>query len=296
MSQLLISCPGDVTESDLAVVRNAITRWNGTYGERFGAVVLPVSWNHNAAAEFGRPPQESINEQLVDRCDICIAIFANRIGTPTASTESGTTEEIDRVNKNGGYVGILRSVRPADTRSIDPDQLGRLRNYLDDIKTNSLVLEYEDNVTLAANVEQILVAAVSRNRGRAEVQLASPSAAKAQYAEIWPRTTSEEKVRTNSRGQVSSSRNWYIALFNSGKAPARNVKFDVKDERSGDDVPWRIIVSDVDTPFDVAVLAPNSEVRFPVALGMGMPVQARCVVTWDDDRGRQTNEATIRLV
>ncbi len=55
--------------------------------------MLPISWGQHAAAVFGRPPQEIINEQLVDECDGCIAIFHMRLGTATESAESGTAEE-----------------------------------------------------------------------------------------------------------------------------------------------------------------------------------------------------------
>src|ERR1017187_1743877 len=88
--RLLISCPGDVPDSDLHLVQQAINRWNGIYGEQFGAAIIPISWGTHAAAEFGDAPQDLLNKQLVDRCDICLALFANRLGTPTASADSGT--------------------------------------------------------------------------------------------------------------------------------------------------------------------------------------------------------------
>jgi hypothetical protein len=78
--RLLISCPGDIPQADLAIVRRAISRWNAVYGHQFASVIVPVSCGSNAAAEFGRHPQEILNEQLVDDCNICVAIFANRLG------------------------------------------------------------------------------------------------------------------------------------------------------------------------------------------------------------------------
>jgi hypothetical protein len=113
--------------ADLAIVRKVINRWNGMYGQQFGAAVIPVSWGSHAAAEFGRHPQEILNEQLVDSCDMCLAIFANRLGTPTATAESGTVDEIERLHAAGKYVAILRSHRPVDTGGIDLDQAAILK-------------------------------------------------------------------------------------------------------------------------------------------------------------------------
>lgn len=121
MRRLLISCPGHVPLGDLATVQKVINRWNGIYGEQSGAVVVPTPWGRHAAAELGRPPQDLLNEQLVDKCDICLAIFANRLGTPTASAESGTAEEVERLSSSNKYVGVLaRAVSSIQARSIWP--------------------------------------------------------------------------------------------------------------------------------------------------------------------------------
>jgi hypothetical protein len=85
----LISSPSDVPEADLAIVHKTINHWNGIYGERYGSVIIPISWGSHAAAEFGRGPQAILNDQLVDSCDMCIAMFWARLGTPTAENESG---------------------------------------------------------------------------------------------------------------------------------------------------------------------------------------------------------------
>ena len=61
----LISCPGDIPDVDLAIVHQAINRWNGIYGPSFKTVIVPISWGSHAAAEFGQPPPE--NSQRPDR-------------------------------------------------------------------------------------------------------------------------------------------------------------------------------------------------------------------------------------
>src|SRR6476661_2513996 len=108
---LLVSSPGDIPPRDLEIIRKSINRWNFTYGQQFASAVIPVAWGTHAAAEFGRHPQAALNDQIVDGCDICIALFANRLGTETPNAESGTVEEIERLHRLGRYVAILRSAR-----------------------------------------------------------------------------------------------------------------------------------------------------------------------------------------
>jgi hypothetical protein len=82
--QCLISSPNDIPENDLLIVHREIVRWNGAYGSTFRTSITPINWNINAAAEYGRPPQDIIDNQLVDTCDMAIALFATRLGTPTS--------------------------------------------------------------------------------------------------------------------------------------------------------------------------------------------------------------------
>lgn len=215
--RLLVSCPGDVPAADLAIVQRAIARWNGIYGEAFGAVVVPISWGTHAAAEFGEPPQDILNRQLVDRCDICIALFANRLGTPTVVAESGTAEEIERIGKSERYVGILRSRRPVDIGRIDLEQARNLDEYLARIRQNALVLDYATDDELSERVDTILAAAVARDQGRADLQLSQAAGHTFErVAEVWPRVDSSESTTSFSGGRDIVRRKWYLVLSNTG--------------------------------------------------------------------------------
>ncbi|MET8151806.1 hypothetical protein ACIBSW_16750 [Actinoplanes sp. NPDC049668] len=279
-----------MNEEDLATVRRAINHWNGVYGVQFGTAIVPISWSEHAAAEFGQTAQGAINQQIVDSCDGCIAIFANRLGTPTESAVSGTAEEIQRLADSGKYVAILRCTRSVNTRNLDLLQLQGLNQYLGDISAKSLTLSYDTNEQLSRHVDNILAQAVSRDSARAELQLGNGKAVSARTAEVWPRLDSSERVRTDSRGRVSTSRDWRIVLHNTGEAPARNVRFDVDTDS------WHVISSaaDADAP-DVEILAPGGEAKFIFAASLGSAPQALCTVTWEDDRGPQKNSATLRL-
>jgi len=288
--RLLISCPGDVPVDDLAIVHKAINRWNGVYGQSFGAVMVPISWGTHAAAEFGQPPQEILNRQLVDRCDICLALFANRLGTATASAESGTAEEIQLLGESGRYVAILHSRRPVDASRIDYDQAQRLQSYLTSLGENALILDYASDDELSQRVDTILAAAVARDQGRADLQLDQAARARPRVAEVWPHVDSTEYRPFSDRPMTA--RNWYLVLANTGEAPAQAVQVRLEPYREDDRV-WRILDQSPTQPL-VESLAPHSEVKFPLAIDMAMARQVRCVISWTDERGPQENLATLR--
>jgi hypothetical protein len=282
----LISCPGDVPLPDLATVHQEINRWNGVYGPKFATAITPISWGTHAAAEFGQPPQEILNRQIVDACDICIAIFANRLGTPTATAESGTAEEIERLYKAGKYVAVLRS-RRAVKPGYDLHQAQRLEDYLGGL--SALVLDYEDEAQLVGRVNNILAAAASRDRTLTETEL---EPARRRSADVWPRVEREDKV---SAGRSAPARNWYLALTNMGTAPARNVRFHTEAIKA-EDIPWEIAGAPEGEEPTAEVLPPNGgEVRFPIGASMENSSQVRGIVTWTDDRGEHTNVATLQL-
>ena len=108
---VLIASPSDVSEARDAV-ESVILEWNAA--NRTGGVVLrPVRWERDAAPALGGTPQSILNAQFVDACDFGIAIFGQRIGTPTAEAPSGTVEEIRRLHYAGKRVLVY---------FLDPDE------------------------------------------------------------------------------------------------------------------------------------------------------------------------------
>jgi hypothetical protein len=285
----LISSPGDVLPGDLSVVHRQITWWNGIYGPMFSTAITPISWGTHAAAEFGQPPQDILNKQLVDSCDMCIAIFANRLGTRTAKADSGTAEEIERLAESNRYVAVLRSTQPVDVSKTNLNQAQKLERYLAKIEGKALVLPYANEAQLAANVNNILPAAVSADHARTITQLES-----ARYADVWPRVESEEKIFRQFRGESMTYRAWYVVLANTGTASARDVRFKTEATKEGE-LPWSLRDLEADEEPYVEVLAPHGEMRFEIDLPLNHTLQVRCTVTWTDDRGDYENKATLRL-
>ncbi len=94
--RILIASPSDVNdERDIAV--STIQAWNDLNSSERQIVLLPLRWETHSAPEYNRRPQEVINRQVVDHCDLLVGVFWTRIGSPTGAAESGTLEEIERV-------------------------------------------------------------------------------------------------------------------------------------------------------------------------------------------------------
>ncbi len=99
--KIVISSPDDIKEEH-KVISEVIEFWNITSSEDYGATIEPVSWRTHATSEIGDRPQAIINKQLeLKDCDILVAIFWTRVGTPTGKAESGTIEEIEEFKKLG---------------------------------------------------------------------------------------------------------------------------------------------------------------------------------------------------
>lgn len=93
--RVFVGAPSDVTE-ELTIIRGRIEEWNRDHGPTTRARVEFTHWRtHSYPAVEGRP-QQTLNKQVVDKADIIVAIFRDRLGSPTGKAASGTVEEIQR--------------------------------------------------------------------------------------------------------------------------------------------------------------------------------------------------------
>jgi hypothetical protein len=77
--RVLIASPGDTKEERDAVERS-LHGWNAARAEREQVILLPARWETDAVPRLGGSGQGIINDQLVDRADIIIALFDSRLG------------------------------------------------------------------------------------------------------------------------------------------------------------------------------------------------------------------------
>ncbi|MEH5745743.1 hypothetical protein [Atlantibacter hermannii] len=143
--RVLIASPSDVDEErDIAV--KIIQEWNDMNSAERQLVLLPLRWETHSAPEYGKRPQEVINRQVVDQCDLLVGIFWTRIGSPTGLAESGTLEEIEKVAKDGKLVMLYFSKANQNPDDIDLLQLQKLRDFKSKTLPNALIEHYSTHV------------------------------------------------------------------------------------------------------------------------------------------------------
>lgn len=143
--RILIASPSDVTEEREIAVKT-IQEWNDLNSAERQLVLLPLRWETHSAPEYGKRPQEVINRQVVDQCDLLVGAFWTRIGSPTGVSDSGTLEEIERVAKDGKPVMLYFSKADKNPDDIDLEQLKKLREFKKKTFPNALVENYSGPV------------------------------------------------------------------------------------------------------------------------------------------------------
>jgi hypothetical protein len=139
---LLIS-PGDVAEERDAISA-AVVQWNAQIGSVLGARIELVRWETHSVPDASAPPQEVLNQQIVDDCDFGIAIFSGRLGTPTTTSLSGSVEEIDRLRERGARLLVYFSTAPIPQSDLKDDQYAKLADYRDKLRSEGLSGEFQD--------------------------------------------------------------------------------------------------------------------------------------------------------
>lgn len=287
---LLISAPGDVPLEDMAVIRKTISQWNLTFGRVVGLTVLPVSWTEHAVAEFGERPQAIINAQIVEESDLAIALFYDRLGTPTGDAESGTAEEIKVLVEADKSVAVLANSAPRPPLNGPAlEERQRLTEYLAELRKKALVFDYAQSSDLVGHLNNFLSRATGRFQQDVEGSKFDAPEGPDPSEGVWPRAEVRESVRTDSRGRLRTDRNWSLVLHNTSRGPASEVDFEF--ENLPDDAFFRVHREDG----PLGTIPPGQEARFPLLLAMGSPDAVDCVVTWTDTTGRvRETRATVR--
>lgn len=153
--RILIASPSDVQEEREQIVR-IIQEWNDSNSFDRKVVLLPLRWETHAAPELGTRPQELINRDVVDHCDLALGVFWTRIGSPTGIAESGTIEEIERVGNSGKIVMLYFSKGKIEPEQINMDQWLKLKEFKKQTYPNGLVEHYSDIVDFRTKLSRQL--------------------------------------------------------------------------------------------------------------------------------------------
>lgn len=138
----MIASPGDVP-SERELIRTVIAEWTAVHAVDRAAVLLPVSWESHSAPEMGARPQSIINRRLLSDCDLLIAAFWTRIGSPTGEAISGSVEEIEEHIAAGKEAMIYFSQAPVRLDSVDQAQYEQLKTFRQSCQSRGLYETYE---------------------------------------------------------------------------------------------------------------------------------------------------------
>ncbi|WP_315535490.1 hypothetical protein [Corynebacterium matruchotii] len=290
---LLISAPGDIPPESLTTIRKAISQWNCNYGQQFSLNVLPISWTEHAVAEFGDRPQALLNKQIVDDADLAIALFRDRLGTPTGEAESGTAEEIKVLAEAGKQIAILVDSSPRNPLTGPAlKERQRLEDYLSKLYDQALILKYADNSGLIGHINNFLSRSASQFQQNAEqAKKETPHENGFDSSEgVWPSAEVHERAVSDSQGRIKTKRKWELVLNNTSHGPAKNVNFVF--EGLSPNALFEVIRK----KGPIGTIPPEHEIRFPLMITSGSPSMVECIVTWTDAKGNQrTTQSTIHI-
>lgn len=162
--RVMIASPSDVA-TERKLIQEVIHEWNAIHAEDRKVVLLPVGWELGSSPQMGERPQALINQQLLRGCDILIAAFWTRIGTPTGVSASGTVEEIEEHLAAGREAMIYFSSVPVRQDSVDPDQYRRLTEFRKLCQSRGLIAPYDDLSAFRSLVARNLAQTVIRILG-----------------------------------------------------------------------------------------------------------------------------------
>ena len=139
--KVMIASPSDVSQ-ERQIVRDVIADWTAVHSVDRRVVLLPVAWESHASPEMGDRPQAIINRQLLKDCDLLVAVFWTRIGSPTGVAVSGTIEEIEEHIEKGRPAMIYFSDMPIRPGNVDMQQYEELKAFKEQCRQRGLYESY----------------------------------------------------------------------------------------------------------------------------------------------------------
>ncbi len=141
---VMIGSPGDIA-SERNIIRETLYEWNAVHSRSRKIVLLPVGWESHSSPEMGKRPQEILNHQILDKCDLLVGVFWTRIGTSTGKYTSGTVEEIEKHIDAGKPTMLYFSGQPARPDSVDSKQYEKLKEFKASCKDRGLYETYDSH-------------------------------------------------------------------------------------------------------------------------------------------------------
>jgi hypothetical protein len=281
----LIASPSDTLVARDAVER-AIYRWNSDRARSAQVVMLPRRWETDSIPLLGGPPQEVINQQLLESADIVFGVFHSRLGLPTPDSPSGTAEEIIKGAEAGKptHVYFADMPHPPD---VDAPQLARLREFRREMETRGLLGTFVSEEDLASQIRSALEHDVlALDLG--PIRSASPPKPTVRLRAHYESSREQHldhrgRLRHRTVGQM-------LVVTNEGLALARDVRIALKSlEDGGEAPPFLHKQSAVDIP-------PGGSYKFPLLMHASTAQHCEVEFSWKDDDGEHQSRHSVSLL
>ena len=141
---VMIASPGDVSP-ERSIVKEVTYEWNAVHSYARKIALMPIGWESHSSPEMGASPQEIINNQVLDKCDLLVGVFWTRIGTATTDYASGTVEEIEKHIETGKPTMLYFSSQPVAMDSVDMAQIEELKKFKDSCRSRGLYETYDSH-------------------------------------------------------------------------------------------------------------------------------------------------------
>lgn len=279
---ILIASPGDTVEERGATER-ALHGWNASRAEREQVVLLPQRWETGTTPRLGDRAQSIINEDMVDKADIVLALFDSRLGTATGEAVSGTAEELQRAHEAGKPVHVWFSDEPLP-RNADLNQVEALRTFKATLEPLGLLGSYANPDDLAFQVRNAIESDLARLELGPIAQRKQPTGAvlRARYAY-------EREAYTDGRGKTKHrTRRERIIVENQGAATAEDVGLGIA--ALGDDGEAPQIPTD-----HRPTIIPQSDYPWPVFTSAADSRSVRLTMTWQEDGTERSEVQDLAL-
>ena len=127
----------------VGVIDDVIASFNQKYNSTLNLGIQTRYWKKSSYPQSGGNPQELLNKQFVEDCDLAVAIFKTRFGTPTDKYGSGSEEEIEIMLNAGRQVFLYFDDSPVSPSDIDADQYKKIKEFEKKYQTLGLYSSYK---------------------------------------------------------------------------------------------------------------------------------------------------------
>jgi hypothetical protein len=159
--KVMIASPSDVAPEREAI-RNVMQEWNFAHSEDKNIVLMPIGWESHSTPSMGGRPQAIINKQVLAGCDLLIAVFWTKLGTPTGKAASGTVEEIEEHVKAKKPAMIYFSTVPVQLDTVDEQQHKALLEFKKEMGKKGLYEQFDSPEDFREKLTRQLAQTVNR--------------------------------------------------------------------------------------------------------------------------------------